>query len=168
MYEITAVIAEAGLLHEKTASLEGAAVAALRQGIALLPMPDALFTEMTGVPPEIFRGRISAEDPFYRTMHPALETLLAGWSSERPIAYVEADFFGGDGYQSAVVWSGGRRRWGPAVDDKFDGPRDDWPINGALARLGVQGHEGASDLFDSVGLGRERSTHDWLPQARTG
>ena len=39
-------------------------------------------------------------------------------------------------------------------------PREDWPINAVLARLGAAG-TGAFDLFDTVGFGQERDMEGW-------
>ncbi|MFE6102642.1 hypothetical protein ACFVQ4_22065 [Streptomyces laurentii] len=167
MYEITAVLADAATLVRATAGWEHAVVVPLREGTGLLPVSGELFTEMFGVRRETCAYGPSAESPFLYPVGPALEKLLAAWSTERPVAYVEAEFFGGDGYQSAAVWSGGTRVWGPVFDETLDGPCTDRPVNGALARLGVQGGSPTYDLFDAVGLGRERSTEGWLARGRT-
>ncbi|WP_189788491.1 hypothetical protein [Streptomyces capitiformicae] len=48
---------------------------------------------------------------------------------------------------------------------EFSGPREDWPINAALARLGVAsvgpGAPDYRDLFVEVGLGQGRDEEDW-------
>ncbi|MEU3075917.1 hypothetical protein [Streptomyces laurentii] len=167
MYELTAILADAATLVRNTADWEHATVVPLMEGMGLLPVSDGLFTEMFGFRRETCAGGPSKESPFLYPMPPALEELLASWSTERPIAYVEAEFFGGDGYQSAAVWSGGTRVWGPVFDETLDGPRADWPINGALAHLGLRSGGATYDLFDAVGLGRERSTDGWLARGRT-
>lgn len=167
MYELTAVLADAATLVRATAGWEHATVVPLREGTGLLPVSGELFTEMFGVRRETCADGPSAKSPFLYPVRPALEELLAAWSTEHPVAYVEAELFGGDGYQSAAVWSGGTRVWGPVFDETLDGPHADRPINGALARLGVQGGGPAYDLFDAVGLGGERTTEGWLARGRT-
>ncbi|OPC78466.1 hypothetical protein B4N89_37125 [Embleya scabrispora] len=86
------------------------------------------------------------------------------------MACVEADFHGGEGYQVAAVWRNGAMVWGPVHTRDFDGPREDWPINAALALLDVApgGTEGAEhrDLFLDVGLGREQDMHGWRSAGR--
>ncbi|PIM69875.1 hypothetical protein CTU88_26160 [Streptomyces sp. JV178] len=81
------------------------------------------------------------------------------------MAHVEADFWGGDGDQTAALWRAGVREWGPVHTSDFSGPREDWPINAALALLGaVPAGPGAPDhrdLFAEVGLGRGRDEEDW-------
>ncbi|MEU8657505.1 hypothetical protein [Actinoplanes philippinensis] len=167
MYRLAAVIADAGMLRERVARSEHGVVAELRCGLALTPVSEALFEELAGS----VRG-----GPFAEPMVPEFGRALAAWSVPGPLAFVQADFFGGDGHQAAAVWRGGVREWGPAFDDAFDGPRDGWPINAALARLGVR-PSGRTyswdpgrtmDLFDEVGLGLERDVDDWLAYGRAG
>lgn len=86
---------------------------------------------------------------------------LRDLSRSGPVAHVQADFWGGDGEQTAVVWRGGEREWGPVHTSDFSGPRQDWPINAALARLGVTPAGPDRDLFMDVGLGRGRDEDDW-------
>ncbi|MFF1615049.1 hypothetical protein ACFVYA_45435 [Amycolatopsis sp. NPDC058278] len=88
---------------------------------------------------------------------------LAAGSADGPVAYVEADYFGGSGTQSAQVWAGGQVVLGPlrlAVGEPI--PAEGSPISRALRRLGVVKGE-HFDEFDAVGLGRHRETDDWLP-----
>ncbi|MFC7613506.1 hypothetical protein ACFQV2_07705 [Actinokineospora soli] len=81
---------------------------------------------------------------------------LAACSALGPVAYVEAEYFGGHGSQAAQVWDGGEAVLGPDVD-----PSAGTPISQALRRLGVaRGPDG--DEFDAVGLGRHRDPEDWL------
>ncbi len=69
-----------------------------------------------------------------------------------PVAYIEADFFGGGGTQAATVWDAQRVVLGPLVEDNA--------INQALRKIGVQ--SGIRDEFDTLDLGRCRFTDDWL------
>jgi hypothetical protein len=79
-----------------------------------------------------------------------------------PVAYAEAEYFGGVGEQRAVLWQDGRAR---LFESELPGA-----INTALKALDaerVPASTGrAQDEFDSVGLGRYRSTEDWA--ASTG
>lgn len=95
---------------------------------------------------------------------PEIAQIVAGaeaWLAENPrgpsLAAVAADFFGGTGTQSAVVWRGGKVVPGSLVTNRS-------AINDALSTLGVQrglrGLAGA-DLFEILGLGRHRSTDEW-------
>ena len=89
------------------------------------------------------------------------DRVLAGWSAAGPVAYVEADYFGGVGSQRAVVWlrgevrpraARGRARAAARARGQLDLPRG--------GRLGVA-CDGALDEFYTVGLGRHRETGDW-------
>ncbi|MEU6227969.1 hypothetical protein [Streptomyces sp. NPDC047042] len=85
------------------------------------------------------------------------------------MAHVRADFWGGEGDQTAALWRAGVLEWGPVHTSEFSGPREDWPINAALARLGValvsSGAPDYRDLFVEVGLGQGRDEEDWCRAA---
>jgi hypothetical protein len=176
VYRLNAVVGNIEVLRDRTAGLNHAVVAVLRQEIAVVLVTAPFFEEVTGVLPEPFAGRPSGQQPFRHIMSSVFERTLVEWSQWGPVAYVEADFFGGDGYQSAAVWRDGATAWGPVFDEEFNGPRDGWPINTALARLGVtpsgrtysHDPEQPVDLFDEVGLGLERDMKDWLAYGRAG
>ncbi|MER5350995.1 hypothetical protein ABT093_11745 [Kitasatospora sp. NPDC002551] len=144
-YELNAVIGRFDLLRSRTAGIREAAVAPLRQRMGLLPVTGRLVEELTGPA--------------------AFEQTLGHWARGGPIAHVEADFHGGGGHQTAAVWRAGAKVWGPAHTRDFTGPREDWPVNAALALLGVvpTSAEDAShrDLFLEVGLGREQDMDGW-------
>ena len=102
---------------------------------------------------------------------------IAAWAArvslDGPVAYMEAEFFSGQGFQAAVVWHDRRVIFGPVVtsnepDDEGKQPPwlplDHWAIDRALRLLGVSAH-GAGDEFDALGLGAHRSTEEWLPQS---
>ncbi|MFD0275662.1 hypothetical protein ACFVHB_17405 [Kitasatospora sp. NPDC127111] len=150
-YELNAVIGRFDLLRSRTVGVRGAAVAPLRQRMGLVPVTEHLLDQLGS--------------------GPAFERILSHWSRGGPIAHVEAEFHGGDGHQSAAVWRAGARVWGPASTGDFTGPREDWPINAALARLGVvpRSTERADhhDLFLEVGLGWEQDTDGWRSAGRT-
>ena len=59
-------------------------------------------------------------------------------------AYIETDYFGGDGHQIATVWKDGRKVFGPEKSDDA--------INKALKTIGIWKHEG-KDEFDTARLG---------------
>lgn len=92
-------------------------------------------------------------------------SVLGDLSQGGPVAHVQADFWGGEGEQTAALWRAGVREWGPVHTSEFSGPREDWPINAALARLGVAsagpGAPDHRDLFVEVGLGQGRDEEDW-------
>jgi hypothetical protein len=168
-YELNAVIGRFDLLRSQTAGIREAVVAPLRQRMGLLPVTKQLLAEPAG----LVSGQDGAgpESQPFTVMCPAFEQVLSHWSRGGPIAYVEADFHGGDGCQTAAVWRTGAKVWGPAHTRDFTGPREDWPINAALALLDVVPSSSEEvnhrDLFLEVGLGREQDMDGWQLAGRT-
>ncbi|MER6559590.1 hypothetical protein ABT300_18020 [Streptomyces sp. NPDC001027] len=138
-YRLDAVVGDFDRLRSWAGGVPGAVVAPLRQRMGLLPLSAAL------------RGD--------------LPDMLGDLSQGGPVAHVQADFWGGEGDQTAALWRAGVREWGPVHTSEFSGPREDWPINAALARLGVApagpGAADHRDLFVEVGLGEGRDEEDW-------
>ncbi|MEV7372898.1 hypothetical protein AB0O51_18685 [Streptomyces sp. NPDC090301] len=138
-YRLDAVVGEFDLLRGWAQGVPGAVVAPLRQRMGLLPLSGGL------------RG--------------GLPSVLRDLSRGGPVAHLEADFWGGDGEQTAAVWRGGEQQWGPVHTSEFRGPREEWPINAALTRLGLApagpGAPDHRDLFAEVGLGQGRDEEDW-------
>jgi hypothetical protein len=98
------------------------------------------------------------------------EDELSNWSRSGTIGQVEADFFGGDGYQTASLWRDGKRIWGPSHTWEFSAPRHEWPINAVLAQLGIvleprDVRPEYYDLFVEVGLAAERDHEGWSRHA---
>jgi hypothetical protein len=122
----------------------------LSAGMTLVPLGDRLRAEY-GVPflPLTDEGTDLPE---------SILQLCSSTSHGGVVAYVEAEFFGGDGGQGAAVWRDTRLVAGPQV-----GPH---AINEALRLLGVRAAAGL-DEFDTVGLGLHRSTDDWLRAVRS-
>ncbi|MFD8544580.1 hypothetical protein [Streptomyces sp. NPDC059649] len=138
-YQLDAVIGDFDQLRSWAEEVPGAVVAPLAQRMGLL------------VPPPTLRDDVAR--------------MLCDLSTGGPVAHVEAEFWGGDGHQTAAVWRAGAREWGPEHTSEFDGPREHWPINAALARIGVvppgPGAPDHHDLFVEVGLGQGRDEEDW-------
>ncbi|MGC5308749.1 hypothetical protein [Micromonospora zamorensis] len=164
-YQLSAVVADSELLRDHTAELDHAVLGELRQDFALLPVTPQLVVELTGSLPDYAVDERSAEQPFGLVLSPPLVEVLDSWSRSGPMAYLEAEFGGGTGYQSAAVWLSGTLSWGPGFDNVLDAPREQWPINAALTRLGVE--PGAwIDPFAELGLHLESNTEGWLAHGR--
>ena len=91
---------------------------------------------------------------------------LAAFSVGAALAYVQTNYFGGRGWQGAILWRDGTCVYGPEVmwaDDEGGRPSAEWPINRALRGLGVQSWPGR-DEFATLGLGY-RSYRDLIEGA---
>lgn len=84
------------------------------------------------------------------------QALAAATEAGGGLAYVETEYFGGQGEQSAMAFVDGREAMAPQRSRGGGGP-----INQALRRIGVV--RGADDEFDTVGLGERRSMEDYGP-----
>jgi hypothetical protein len=130
----------------------GAPRVALEQGLELVPLRRPL-PGRSGRPvvPSSFgeaMGSLTAD----------AEDAAGRAAAHGPVVYAEAEYFGGVGDQHAVVWQGERAE---VFESEMPGA-----INTALQALGVRrtsspwtGEE--QDEFDSVGLGRHRTTEEW-------
>jgi hypothetical protein len=152
MYELRGVIAAEEVLAP-VADVFDVRPVALRGGrLWLLPLTDDRYRTVTGT-----RNTFLCTDDDL----PAMFTeLLVTCSMAGPIAFVEADFFGGEGAQAARVWWEGELAMGPL----FMSPGEEYdptPISQALLTLGVGGG-GRFDAFELVGLGWHRETEDWV------
>lgn len=84
-----------------------------------------------------------------------LLALCESLSKHAALAYVEAEYFGGDGVQAYALFTKGKVVSQPVVSSSA--------INDALRYLGVSKGE-FRDEFEAVGLDRYRNTDDWNPR----
>lgn len=156
-YELQAVIAGDEVLRVASREVPGSQVVPLRQGLSLMPMTDEVFDAVTD-------GSDGGDLGFWR-LPGGFGTLLAQWSAAGPIAYVEAEYFGGVGEQRAAVWADGALELGPLDEPtKKRFSRAVSPISQALRRLGARRSLG-EDEFEAVGLDRHRNNEDWISSA---
>lgn len=145
-YYLHAIIANQQVLARHAPAFQRARVVLLAQNIAIIPITDDLYDEIAN------RGEVDR----FEKLSPGVEEWTERMSVAAPVAYIEAEFFGGTGGQSAVAWSNGSRVLGPLHSQDV--------INLALRYLGVR-KDGEHDEFDTVGLGRHRDTDDWITEA---
>lgn len=157
-YTLEAVVGPTIVLSAVTRDQVSAVAVPLRQGLSLVPMTDELFDKLTDGTP--------AQPSGFWKFPGGFDRVLCSWSSHGPIAYIEAEYFGGVGRQCAAIWNSGTLIFGPAAIDEWQPvPEAGTPISRALARLGVV-RDGHHDEFDAAGLSQHRRTQDWLPQGR--
>jgi hypothetical protein len=156
-YEVRGVIAQTAVAQMVAAEFGlGTRAVDLEQGYALVPYNDAAYDHFLG------RHR-EPRNPF-RWLDSAVADRLATASLSGPLAYVEAEYFGGTGEQHAAVWDGGALAWGPlGIAFRQAIPPQGTAISQALRRIGVTSDDKACDEFEAVGLRRHRHLEDWLP-----
>lgn len=154
-YDIRALIADVALLSRWAADEPAMHVVALTRGLALVPKPDADHDHFDD-PDE--------EPPGLWWLPDGLDVDASARSHAGPVAYVEAEYFGGMGEQRAVVWHRGEVVLGPLINGEDEAfPADGSPISQALRRLGAE-RGSAFDEFDAVGMMRHSSTSAWLDE----
>ena len=82
-----------------------------------------------------------------------IETKILQLIGDKKFAYVEAEYFGGEGGQIAIIWNNRARQ------KLFSYGQEN--INKVLKDFGIKPKIG-NDLFDTLGLGRHRNTIDWV------
>ena len=155
-YSLRALLGHLDTLEAVSQQNQFAVVIPLEQDIGMIPITEALHESLEG------RDPVSIWQPLMLAglSQSILNYALAASSGGR-IAYVEAEYFSGEGYQAAVVWQDEKEIMGPFLAYKL--PIRDKPINRVLRLLGVQIND-AMDEFDTLGLGACRRTDDWISQ----
>jgi hypothetical protein len=141
-YYLQALIGKNQTLKVNALLFQSARFVLLEQDIAMIPITEELCEEIDA---------ISQVEGFYK-LSPEIEEWAKRISASGFVAYVEAEFFGGDGGQGAIAWNAGYRVLEPINEQNA--------INRVLKLLGVD-RKNAYDEFDAVGLGKHRDTNDW-------
>jgi hypothetical protein len=154
-HHIRAFVGSASTLAALTAGLSGLVARRLEPASSLLVLPldeelhDALH-RLHGTGEWLERGpRLTTRDL----------AIAADASRGSALAYVETDYFGGTGSQSAVVWHDGEISLRPvsmASQEAATRAPQFWPVNAALRALGVVARKDA-DEFTVLGLGNCRN-----------
>ena len=127
------------------ARFPGAKVVRLDAGFALVPGTRVLMDAIDAADPSGERMGTTIDFVFD---HPVMLRVLAAFSGNGPIAFVETDYFQGRGAQAAAACIDGR-----VVTAKEGEGR---PINEALRAIGVV-RPPDEDEFDTICLGKYRS-----------
>jgi hypothetical protein len=156
-YELHGVIARPEVLepiveqcrHVRPVLLDGAE-------LAMVPLCEELYDTI-----DLAGFRVEPDSGFER-LSPGVAALITAASRHGAVAYLEADYTGHVGRQTAAVWLDCQIVYGPRLlvpGEPF--PRDgSSPFCAALRYLGVQA-VGRSDEFVVLGLGRHRRTEEW-------
>ncbi len=118
----------------------------LNGGIYMIPMTDELFDEINEM--KSSSGIATFEFLTENIEQKTIETI-----GNRELAYVESEFFGGQGGHIGIIWRNGKR--------DFLTESDKISMNKILKLLGVK-RSLLKDEFDTVGLAENRHTEDWI------
>ena len=147
---ISGIVAKVDSVREFASSARLHPPALLTNGLGFLPLSDdhldSLFT---------------VQGPFDNSMtymSDALKTALSEMSAGGPVAFIETEYFGGQGAQGATVYDHGQCVFGPITNDAG-------AISAAMKLLGVTAAPGQHDEFEAVGFCRHRNNEDWIDEA---
>lgn len=151
-YTLEALLLNEQIYKAQPEALQRLPVVPLFYGLSLVPLTDDLFDKLPPIP------EVRERPEEFWKFSAALEALALELSRFGAVAYVEADFFGGEGTQAAAVWEEGLLCLGPLKSAGVGA------INTALQWLGIPSSQGR-DGFEIVGLLRHRHTAGWLEDA---
>jgi len=152
-YTLQALIAREEVLRVVSEQNVLMLIIPLKQNVGMLPITSTLRKSL-----DEDESRFHEEHPFHRLFSTVQKNALNASSIGR-IAYIEAEFFGGIGYQSAILWEDGKAILGPFLAQNL--PLPEMPINRVLREMGVIASD-QIDEFDTLGLGIHRETDKWL------
>lgn len=177
-YELAGVLGAADVLADAVALFGTAGVPLDAAELVLVPVTADLAARVTpaalcalgletlpGGSPDDARRRkswLTGPESGFTVLTPGLVAVLEALSTRGSLAYVEADYQGRDGWQSAAVWGAGTLVTGPLLlgrQEEF--VPSEAPVSVALRALGVAA-AGRRGEFVVAGLGRHRRTADWL------
>ena len=120
----------------------------LPQGVCMLFLTDSLFDDITE---SVNIANTQSEDGFQFLTQPIKLVLEEYSQNNGKLAYIETDYHGGTGSQSAVLFEDGKKTISKVTDDFSSEPipanLSEWAINSVLSGLGVQK---SRDEFESI------------------
>ena len=157
---IKAIIGRDEYIHQLAGDWVHAIAIKLNQNFSLIKVSDALFDDVDE------QINNDATDPYQHFMYlsSSLHEVLLEKSLLEKLAYIETEYFGGIGTQSAILYEAGKVALGPfTTNDIWDKetqgfmqkPEGDRAINKVLCKLGVHCKYGL-DEFDTIKLGQYR------------
>lgn len=168
-HQIQCIIGKKEIVEEMATSWVELRVVPLNGGFCLIPLTDFIIDDINELVDE-------GDDPAYSEFHllsKSIEVALKEASRSGKVGYIETDYFGGSGIQSAIAYEGGEVLKGPqltrtAWDDKrmeyVDIPEGERAINDMLHSLGLAKRDDI-DAFEVLGLMRFRSNEKLLAES---
>jgi hypothetical protein len=150
MHIVEAIIAKKEITKDIEERFVLAKSIELAQGYAMVPLTDELKDDID----DLVGNENIVHDCFEKLSYSICEVILDTARSYE-VAYIETEYFGGEGGQSAMVWKDGKVVFGPTSSKDTDSP-----INEALKTIGVRVIK-KQDEFDEMKLGWNRDTEKW-------
>jgi hypothetical protein len=116
------------------------------QELSLIPMTEELFDQINNLV-------VSNSVDKFEYLTDNIETKILQLIGDKKIAYVEAEYFGGQGGQIAIIWNNRKRQ------SFFEYGQE--CINKVLKDFGIK-TKFFKDEFDTLNLGQHRNTIDWI------
>ncbi len=160
MHNIRGFIGKEDIINEFRESWIDLKSISLKQGLMMILLTDEFFDDVR----ELFDSKLDVDYSSYFTYFtPAICKLLEQESKSGKLAYIETEYFGGVGSQSAILYEKGKikidatKTENVAIIDKYLGDEDtkEKAINVVLKELGAY-REKNKDEFESVGLNNFR------------
>ncbi|MCH7386817.1 hypothetical protein MMO39_05815 [Acinetobacter modestus] len=148
-YMLNAIIVKKSDQHKLTDFYQRATAIDLDDNLSIIPCTHELLDEISQFTTSPLVGD-------FNYLNEKIETQLLQYFQNNPFTYIEADYFGGTGQQTTIIWENGKRVYLSQSSNR--------EINKALKFLGVI-KTNDQDEFDKVKLGRHRRTDDWLEDA---
>lgn len=160
---IQAIIAKKDVAQKIANDWVCADLVELPQEFSLIPITEPLHDDIV----ELVNDTGGTPHMEFDYLSSALVAMIEQSSFYGKVAYVETEYFGGVGGQSAAAWEGGKLIVPPLKTriewkdgDYVQVPPGSCAINMVLARLGVYTRT-EKDEFEMLGLGNHRSTEGW-------
>lgn len=138
-----------------------AKLVALYQGLAIIFLTSKLYDDIV----ELVDSKLDVDySEFFEYLSPSIYEILVQESRSGKLAYIETDYFGGIGSQSAILSENSQIKikplktetfWDEKAYNYYHKPEGENAINTVLKGLGVY-REKDKDEFDSIGLGNYR------------
>ena len=146
MYNLQAFICKSIDTDCLTKKFDKAIKVEIGQELAFIPMTNDLFDQIN-------EFKVSAPIDRFEYLTENIENKILLVIGDRQCSYVEAEYFGGEGGQIAIIWKNNRRQ-------KILSYGQD-RISQVLRLFGVIAAK-EQDEFDTLGLGLHRTTNKWL------
>lgn len=169
-HDIQIIVAKETIINQITIEWFQASSLSLPQGFAMIPITMKFYDDIN----ELANNQKPKPYKEFDMLSSSVEEFIRVKSHQRIIAYIETDYFGGAGAQSAILFENQQVKIGPlrtktnwdAESQSYkDTPEGYGAINEVLKELGVYKLKD-KDEFDSINLGHYRSNEEIVEEAK--